>query len=166
MRATLAELMDELGVGYELGPYETVPWSLYDSENGITCSAEVRMGPDSDEVDAEIQMMHDNPAEDKPPFERICYLHAAPMGDKKWDVKTFLYRDQPYEPDAYDHSKKSCMFFSSVARALMAGNMPDIEELLDQAFRGGERFAGRGGGGSKAPKTKAGQLMGVKKGGM
>ncbi len=165
MRVTLAELMDKLGVGYEMGPYETMPWSHYDSESGITCSAEIRMGADADEVDGEIQTMYDTPPEGKASFESTCTLVATPKSDKMWDIDTFTIRGEAFEEDAYDHSIKAAKFFSEVVRALMAGEIPDIDELLDEAFRKGERFAGSGSGGSKAPKLRGAQLMGIKKGG-
>jgi hypothetical protein len=43
MRVDLKTLLDKLGVGYVMSPYETCPWSAYDGEKGITCSAEVRI---------------------------------------------------------------------------------------------------------------------------
>jgi hypothetical protein len=166
MRATLAELMDALGVGYEIGAYETVPWSHYDSEQGITCSAEIRMSPDADEIEGEIQMMFDTPPEGQAPFENTCYLMAKPKSDKTWDIETFLIRGEAFEEEAYDHSKKAALFFSNVVRDLMASEIPDIDELLDEAFRKDERFAGKGSGGSKSPKLRGAQLMGMKKGSM
>lgn len=165
MRVTLAELMDKLGVGYEIGAYENVPWSCYDGERGITCCAEIRMGPDGDEVEGEIQMMYENPTPEHPPFENTCYLMAKPKSDSMWDICTFHIRGEAYEPEAYDHSKKAAVFFAATVQALMANEIPDIDELLDEAFRKGERFAGRGGGGNKSPKLRGGQLMGMKKGG-
>lgn len=59
MRVELKELMEKLGVDYILSAYETRPWFLYDAEKGITCSAEVRMGPGEEDVQAEIQFLHD-----------------------------------------------------------------------------------------------------------
>lgn len=165
MRVTLAELMNELGVGYEMGPYETMPWSHYDADTGITCSAEIRMGAASDEIEGEIQMMFETPSEGQPPFENTCYLMASPKSDSMWDIDTFLIRGEKYEEEAYDHSKKAARFFAAVVRDLMAGEIPDIDELLDVAFRKDEQFAGRGGGGSKSPKLRGAQLMGMKKGG-
>ena len=70
MRAPIKELMDNLGVGYILSAYETAPWSAYDDDEGLTCSAEVRMNSDGDEMEAEIQFMHDEPTPDKKAIER------------------------------------------------------------------------------------------------
>ncbi len=61
MRVTLQELLQKLGVGYVMAAYETFPWSVSDSTTGKTCSAEVRMNPEGNEVEAEIQIFYDNP---------------------------------------------------------------------------------------------------------
>ena len=71
MRVPLKELLDKLGVGYILSAYETCPWSAYDEEQGITCSAEVRMNNDGDEIEAEMQIMRDNPTGDEKPVEQV-----------------------------------------------------------------------------------------------
>ena len=61
MREPLDKFMEDLGVGRILSPYETQPWMHYDEEQGISCSAEVRMGPGGDDVEAEIQFLYDDP---------------------------------------------------------------------------------------------------------
>lgn len=65
MHMPLEKIMDRLGVGRILYAYETNPWFLYDEDKGVTCSAEVRMGPDSQDVEAEIQFIKDEPSEDE-----------------------------------------------------------------------------------------------------
>ena len=50
MRYELKNLMEKLGVNRVLAPYETQPWLHYDPARGISCSAEVRMGPDSQDI--------------------------------------------------------------------------------------------------------------------
>jgi len=62
MRVPLKELMEKLNVGYELSPYETCPWMFYDTDKGITCSAEVRVGPGGSDIEAEVQFMMDDDA--------------------------------------------------------------------------------------------------------
>ena len=166
MRATINELMDLLGVGYVLGPYETYPWSHYDSESGTTCSAEVRMGSSSDEVDAEIQMMYETPPEGRPPMEPVCYLRAAPAAGVQWSVISLRIKGESYGADIYDWETKACKFFAAVARELAAGNLPDIDDLIDIEFHARERMNDQtGGGGGKSPKIKPGQLLDMKKGG-
>lgn len=66
MRVEYSELMELLGVGHILSAYETRPWFLHDSEKNIMCSAEVRIGPGTYDVEAEIQFLYD---EDNPPSE-------------------------------------------------------------------------------------------------
>jgi hypothetical protein len=166
MRITLAELTDKLGVGYVPGAYETCPWSHYDVDEGITCSAEIRMGADSDEVEGEIQMMYDEPPEDKSPMEQICYLRAAPMSDGQWTVKTLKIMGAPLEEEVYDWEGKSCNFFAAVVRTLIREELPDIDELLEAELFTKERLADqRKGGGGKSPKMRGAQVMGVKGGG-
>ncbi len=64
MRIEYKDLMEQLGVGHSLCAYETRPWFLHDPEQGIMCSAEVRVGPGSSDVEAEIQLLYD---EDRDP---------------------------------------------------------------------------------------------------
>jgi len=71
MRCVIKELMDHLGVGYILSAYETSPWSAHDDDEGLTCSAEVRMGAQGDELEAEIQFMYDDPKPDQKAIEQI-----------------------------------------------------------------------------------------------
>lgn len=49
----------KLGVDRTLYPYETQPWYFYEPEEGITCSAEVRMGPGGDDLETEVQFLKD-----------------------------------------------------------------------------------------------------------
>lgn len=165
MRITLKELMDKLGAGYIPGPYETVPWSYYDSESGTTCSAELRMGIDGDEVEGEIQMLYDTPPEGKGTMELVCALRAAPSAGDQWTLAEFKIRGEAYGQDEYNWEEKGCDFFQAVTAELVAERMPDIDDLLDECFRKRERFADQyGGGGGKSPKIKPGALLGIKKG--
>lgn len=63
--------MEKLNVGRNLSPYETQPWFFYHEESGITCSAEVRVGSDGTDLEAEIQFVYD---EDGPALEEKLRL--------------------------------------------------------------------------------------------
>lgn len=166
MRVTLKDLMDRLAVGYVLGPYETFPWSHYDPEKGQTCSAEVRMGPDSDEVEAEIQLMHDTPPPGKGTMEQVLHIRCAPGGaDGMWEVLAMRLKGEPPTEDMYNWQEKSCNFFSAVVQALSAETLPDIDALIEDIFHNYERFHDQyGGGGGKSPKIRPNQLLDIKKG--
>lgn len=64
MRLPLKKILEKLGVDYELSAYETAPWLLYDEGKQLTCSAEIRMGPGAEDMEAEIQLIRDDDAED------------------------------------------------------------------------------------------------------
>ena len=165
MRATLKDLMDKLAVGYVLGPYETFPWSHYDAAKGLTCSAEVRMSADSDEAEAEIQLVHDVPPPGKNAMEHICYIRCAPGGGGMWEVTTLRLKGEPLKEDVYNWQEKSCTFFSAVVRALLLEEIPNIDELIEDIFHNYERFHDQyGGGGGKSPKIRPNQLLDIKKG--
>jgi hypothetical protein len=163
-RVELKDLLEKMGVGYPLGPYETCPWSAYDPASGATCSAEVRMGGDGDEVEAEIQMMYDTPPEGKLPMEQVCTLHCAPAGDNMWEVGQLRIRGEVYGEGIYNWQEKACNFIRAVAQALALGEVPDIDALIEEEFHGGERFADQQGGGGKSPKIKPAALLNIKKG--
>lgn len=165
MQITINELMDKLGVGRLLSPYETQPWSFYDSAKGQTCSAEVRMGMDGDEIEAEVQMVYDTPPAGKPSMEQICFIRAKPSGEG-WDSVLLRVRGETYGADKYNWQEKGCVFFALLVQSLQMNEIPDIDELLEEAFRGRDRGADqRGGGGGKSPKIKPAALMNIKKGG-
>lgn len=166
MQATINELMDKLGVGYVLGPYQTHPWSYYDSGKGITCSAEVRVDPDGNEVEAEAQFMYDTPPNGKPPMEQICLIRAAPISEGRWNVTHQRIRGEHYGKDISRWEEKSCLFFSLLVQALQQSEIPDVEALIEEAFKGKDRYHDQyGGGGGKSPKIKPGALLNMGKGG-
>ena len=163
MRVTIKELMDKMGVGYVPGPYESVPWSAYDPVKGVTCSAEVRMGPDSRDIEGEIQMMYDTPPAGKGSMEHICALKAGPLADGQWTVSEFKIRGEAYGADKYDWEEKACHFLLLVAQELGAGNVPHIDDLLEDAFHSRDRVADQyGGGSSKSPKIRPDQILNIK----
>ena len=167
MRVLLKELMDNLGVGYILSAYENSLWSVYDEDQGITCSAEVRMGPDNDEIEAELQMLYDNPPPDKEPLEQIFIALFKPAvgSQDKWDKKTLKIKPRPNLEEIYNYEEKACKFFDACVQELKMGLLPDIEALLERELTDKERFSDQyGSGSSKAQKIQAQQLLGMKNG--
>ncbi len=79
MRIEYTELMEQLGVGHVLSAYETRPWFLHDSEKGVMCSAEVRVGPGNSDVEAEIQFLHDEDSEAIPEPEEKTEKKPLPL---------------------------------------------------------------------------------------
>jgi hypothetical protein len=77
MRVEIKKLCEKLGVDRILAPYETQPWAYYDSERGLTCSAEARMNPNGDELEAEIQFVYDEGRE--PPPEPVKAPPPTPL---------------------------------------------------------------------------------------
>jgi hypothetical protein len=163
-RITINELMDKIGVGRVLGPYESQPWSAHDAEKGLTCQAEVRMGGGNDEIEAEAQMVYDTPPPGKPPMEHVCYIRLVPVSGGQWNVTALRVRGAPYGKDIYNWEQKSCDFFNLIAQHLQRNQIPNIDELIEEAFASDERFRGTRGGGGKSPKIKTSQLLDMKKG--
>ncbi len=165
MREPLKILLDKLGVGYVMSAYETCPWCAYDGEVDITCSAEVRMNNDGDEIEAEMQLVRDNPKEGEAPIEQIFWLLAKPATGELWDVKTVKIHGEIDSEGTYDYTTKAVNFFSACVQELKMDKVPDIDEILAREMKSNERYgAGSQGGGSKAPKIKPQALMGMKGG--
>ena len=165
MRVPYKELMDALGVGYELSAYETCPWSAYDEGQSLTCSAEVRMNNDGDEIEAEMQLMRDNPAEGENPIEQVFWLFAKPAIAGKWDVSSVKIRGNSEPDGTYNFEEKAVKFFHGCVQELKMGKIPDIDAILARELKNTERYGGgAGGGGSKSPKIKPQALMGMKGG--
>lgn len=169
MRIALKLLMEKLGVGRVLSPYETHPWFYYDAEKGFTCSAEVRMGPRGDDVEAEIQILKDDPEEDDLTGgrEQILHLRAEPVVTNEWTTKNLRVRGEDYNNRVHGWEEKGCNFFRACVEALQMGEMPDIDALLEKELGDDDSFGGgkkSGRVGRKSPKIKPGALLGMKKG--
>ncbi len=165
MRATLKQMLEMLGVGVTLSSYETWPWSHYDSGKSLTCSAEVRMGPDGDELEAEVQLLYDTPPPGKSALEQVMYMTCKPFSADKWSPNQIRIKSIGDVKAIYDWETKACNFFSAVVSQLEMGQLPDIETLIDDHFHRKERFGDKRGGGGKSPRIKPAQLTQTKKAG-
>lgn len=168
MRMTFGDVMESLGIPQLLNPYETYPFNVYDPVQGLTCSAEVRMGMDDSEVEAEIQLMYDNPPAGSPSMQQIIWFKITPQTAARddWSTREARLKNETIDPEMYNWEEKCCRFFGAVVRFLKLDQVPDIEALIDEEFNTRERFHDQyGGGGGKSPKIKPGQLLNIKKGG-
>jgi len=214
MRIPLQKLSEQLGLERALHPYETQPWVHYDEDLGITCSAEVRMGPSGEELEAEIQFLYDNPedhneegegegdgnggapppvarpgtsfsdsldrAEEdakmqrlmpktKPPRiidgrEQVMIARMSPVVDALWGMDYLTIRGEDFINKIHNWEEQGCEFFNSCIAALQMGELPDIEDLVEDKFKDDKWGGGKSGRvGRKSPKIKPGQLMGMKK---
>lgn len=160
MKLTRKELMDKLGVGRDLQPYETCPWVHYDEDEDINCSAEVRVEGGGDEVEAELQFVYDDPPEGKPPVEQICWINARIKTDEKFEVVKLHIRREDKAGSIYNWEEKCCNFFRACVREIKAGRLPDIDMLLEREMSGGGRVGDKwGDGSSKSPKINAQSLL-------
>ncbi len=155
--------MGLLGVGYDMSPCEIYPWSVHNPQKGETCSAEVRVGFNGEEVEAEILMVYDEPRNGRT-IDQILHLRAVPK-DNKWSVIHLRIKSEDKKGAVFDWETKSCKFFAACVQEIMQGSMPDFDALLEQEFHDNERMGGGGRGGRKAPKMRADQVLGMKKGG-
>ncbi len=164
MRMSLKELLDKLGVGYTMGPYETCPWSVYDGEKAMTCNAEVRMNEDLTQCEAEIMLIYDTPPAGKPPLDIVFRLDCKPSSGL-WEAYRLTVRGTDKTNSFHDWEKKAGNFFLACVQELKMDRMPDIEELLakelDESDGDGTNMRG---GGSKSPKIKPQALLGMKGG--
>ena len=187
MREKLDKFLEKLAVNYVLSPYETMPWSHYDEAQGLTCSAEVRMGPGGDDIEAEIQFLYDDTEyqEDtdtssgsngdgsatipSAPIihgrQQILTMRAEPVTGEEWSPKTLHIKGKNFVNEFHDWDVKGCELFSSCVQSIMMGEIPDIdtligEKMVDDSWSGGGR---RGKVGRKSPKIKPAQLLGGKK---
>ena len=180
MREPLSKLLEKLGVSYVLSPYETRPWLVYSEEKGITCSAEVRMGPTAEDVEAEIQFLHDEVDEQDDEDsedggdariispdgrEQILWMRCEPVIEDKWTVKLLRIKGKDYVNEFHDWESKGCEFFLSCVEALQMGEIPDVDMLIEDKMRDDTMWGGgrRGKIGRKSPKIKPASLLGMKK---
>ncbi|MEZ5814593.1 MAG: hypothetical protein R3E13_07760 [Alphaproteobacteria bacterium] len=180
MRLELVKLLEKLGVSRKLSPYETNPWFLYDEEKALTCSAEVRMGPTSEDIEAEIQILHDEKDDESESTgeggdtagtilpggrEQILQMRCEPVTDNKWTVKHLNIKGTNYENEFHEWEEKGCEFFLSCVEALQMGQLPDFDTLAEDKMKDDSMWGGgsRGRVGRKSPKIKPASLLGMKK---
>lgn len=160
MKVSRKELMEKLGVGRDLNPYETAPWYHHDEDEGIACSAEVRTGGDGAEVEAELQLMYDDPAPGKPEVEQIIWIRAKEKMLGQFDVTDLYIRREDKAGSIYNWEEKCCNFFRACVREVKAGRIPDIDMLLAREMREGGVWGDKmGDGSSKSPKINTTNLM-------
>jgi len=165
-------MLEKLGVSYVLSPYETMPWFYYDEATKTTCSAEVRMGASGDDVEAEIQILKEEEEDDDDSEtgssgrEQIMWMRAEHTGGHdQWGPKLLRIKGKDYVNEFAGWEEKGCDFFRACVESLQMGEIPDVDELVednmkDDSFYGGGR---RGRIGRKSPNVKPGQLLGMKK---
>ncbi|MGQ0526816.1 MAG: hypothetical protein ACT4OY_02110 [Alphaproteobacteria bacterium] len=172
MRVELKKLLEQLGVGHVLSPYETHPWLHYDEAQGMTCSAEVRMGPGGDDIEAEIQMLKDSGDEGEGAAsgggggrQQIMLMRACPALSKEWSPVDLKIKGENFVNKMHDWEGKGCNFFRACIQAIQMGQMPNIDELIEKELDddGGMGGGRRGKIGRKSPKIKPAQLLGLKK---
>ena len=173
MRVPYKELMDKLAVGYLLSAYETKPWFVYDSERGISCSAEVRIGPGTEDVEADIQFLYDETdgryveERDYGGPEQVMLMRCMPHKDNLWSPQLLMVKGETYVNKVHKWEEKGCAFFSACIEAIQMGEIPDIEALMDQELED-DRWGGgrgkRGKVGKKAPEINANALLGKPQG--
>lgn len=165
MRAILPDLLNLLGVPYALSPYETYPWSYSDSSLGQTCSAEVRMGSDGLDLEAEVQILLDNPSPDQAPVQQWMWLRATPQAQDKWSVTHLRIKGEDWNNKVHEWETKAASLFRATIMEIQRGMIPEFDDLVDREMRAKERFGDqRGGGSGKSPKIRAAQLLDMKKG--
>ncbi|MAI61701.1 MAG: hypothetical protein CBB87_04300 [Micavibrio sp. TMED27] len=163
MRETLPKLLHKLAVSHLMSAYETMPWVHYDDVHGLTCSAEVRMGPGEKDLEAEIQMLKDDENASGP--DQILWMHAEPVSDGMWSPLQLRVCGENYVNVFHGWEQKGCDFFRSTVESLQMGIIPDFEALVNQYMvddTGGGRSSG-GRIGRKAPKASNNAVMGMKK---
>lgn len=164
MRESKEKLLDRLGVNRPLSAYETCPWSAYESDRGVSCMAEVRMSPDGDEMEAEIQLVRDRPVGDEKPMEQILWERFYREASGNWVAGDIRVKGKDRKA-TFAWEEKGCEFFKAVVTSLRRDVIPDIDELIEEIFNRNERMSDQHGGGtSKAPKIRPQQLMDMKQG--
>ncbi len=165
MRVPINELMEKLGVGYTLSPYETCPWAASDLMTGKTFSGEVRMSPDGNEIECELQLLTDSSETGKISVEQLMWMQITPFTPDVWTVKNLRIKNENWNNKVYGWEEKACGLFRACVSELALGNVPDFDDLLERELRNKERFGDqRGGGAGKSPKIRPGQLLNMKTG--
>lgn len=171
MRVEYSALMDKLGVGHLLSPYETRPWFHYEEDDGITCSAEVRVGPGAEDVELEIQYLYDEydaRYEDDANFgdpQQIMFMRFMPNRDQIWSPVIMRVKEEDYANKIFNWGERGADFFCLFIGALQMGELPNLEEMIEEHLtddaggRGGRRRGRVGKKGFKVEQKPVGMGM-------
>lgn len=162
MKVSYQELMNKLGVGRPLHPYETQPWFVHEESTGITCDAEVRANRDQTEIEAELQFMYETPPAGKLPVEQVCLIKATQQKrlNDDYTVTAIWIRGESWENRFHDWEGKSCNFFRSCVREIRANRIPDIDDILSKEMKESGHFgSNQGDGSNKSPKINTANLL-------
>lgn len=144
----LKDILDKMGVPYVMGPYETKLWTHTDPEKEITVSADIAMNPDGDELESQIVFFYEKPPEGKKSTDLVFKSVARPKTQEKWGFARLDVNGENFMEKVPDWEKNTCDFFRVCCQVIQKGEIPDIEEILDdEFFKGGRYRSGRGGGG-------------------
>jgi hypothetical protein len=168
MREPLEKILQHLAVGRVLSPYETMPWVHYDEATNCTCSAEVRMGSDGRDIEAEVQLLGDDDSDDGSDdggLQQMLWLRAQPVTDNMWEIKGLLVKGKSYVNEFHGWEEKGCRFFCSCVESIRMEEIPDFEALVgstmvDDAAKGG---GSSGRIGRKSPNINQSAVLGMKK---
>lgn len=150
MRVPYNQLMEKLGTGHVLSPYETRPWFVYDDSQSLSCSAEVRVGPSAIDVEAEIQFLHDEPdaryasERDYGGPERIFLMRFTPNREGQWSPEFLLVKGEQLSQSLSNWEERGCEFFIHFIGALQMDEIPDVDEMIENLLTDDSR-GGRGG---------------------
>lgn len=165
MKHPLPEMLKHLAVPKTLGAYETYPWLMYDEDQEISCSAEVRMGAGADALEAELQFMYDDPH--KAPGhnpQQVMLMRIENAMDGVWAPKALIVKGDKLSDTLGGWEEKGCKFFTACVQSIMRDELPDIDSLISKELKEDDSGSGRRGRiGRKSPKVNQQALLGMKK---
>ncbi len=166
MKLPLLDILKKFGVYKELKAYETYPWLVYDEDQGISCSAEVRMNASADRIEAEIQFMYDDPA--NAPLrnpEQIMLMVVHFSGEGIWMPKSLCVKDKMLSDTLGNWEEKGAKFFTACVQSIQMDELPDVDKLIDEELDedGGGGSGRRGRIGRKSPNINSSALLGMKR---
>jgi hypothetical protein len=155
----LKQLCDALGLDKLLGPLDSdINQCFDDEEGGRTCSAELRMNADANELEADVQLFYDDPDDDEiPPFQQIMLMQARPKKDGGWEIISVFVKDENMTGKFSGWAESAMALYTAITHSLKQDEIPDIDALIDEHMDGEDGRpgrAGRRGGGRKNPKFK------------
>jgi hypothetical protein len=160
MKASLHEITDYLGLDHPPQPYDSYPWSAYDTEKSLTCNAEARMDADGKIFEVEIQFIYDTPPAGGGSIEQIMYMKIDQQVNGKWAPALLRIKKDLMSGKIHDWEKKGCEFFTKICLSLARNEVPDIDDLIEKIFKAAENMGGgTAGGGSRKPMIRPEQLF-------
>lgn len=166
MRDTLDKLVQKMGIGQTISPYETIPYDFFNEKNDMDFIAMVSLTGKRGDFYAEVQVIQHVDGQESPKFNQVFFMHAKHEHKDIYLVDYMRILGRPISGVYKGWFPKGARFFSQCVTHINKKVMPDFEMIYQTCFGDEKKGGGYSGGSSsrafkqdvKIPAMKTGKF--------